>query len=85
MKIIAPTSGDIKSISGKLIGVDHSYPTVNSTKLDAVFIPDGTESMQTLSINSFAVLFVKEDYKRGKGSGAGGDGDGILLINKAGA
>ncbi len=81
VKIIAPISGDITSLSGKLIGVDHSFPTVSSTQFDAVFIPGGTESMQTLCSNSFAVLFVKEAYKHGKPIGAAGDGN--LLINKA--
>ena len=81
VKIIAPISGDITSIEGKLIGVDHSFPTVSSTQFDAVFIPGGMECVKTLCLNSFAVLFVKEAYKHGKPIGAADDG--VLLIEKA--
>ena len=81
VKIIAPISGDISSKSGKLIGVDHSLPTVSSTQFDAVFIPGGMDSVKTLCLNSFAVLFVKEAYKHGKPIGAADEG--VLLIEKA--
>ncbi len=82
VKIIAPILGDITSIEGKLIVVDHSLPTVSSTQFDAVFIAGGMESVKTLCTNSFAVLFVKEAYKHGKPIGAADDG--VLLIEKAG-
>ena len=81
VKIIAPILGDITSIEGKLIVVDHSLPTVSSTQFDAVFIAGGMESVKTLCANSFAVLFVKEAYKHGKPIGAADDG--VLLIEKA--
>ena len=81
VKIIAPILGDITSIEGKLIVVDHSLPTVSSTQFDAVFIAGGMESVKTLCANSFAVLFVKEAYKHGKPIGAADDG--VLLNEKA--
>ena len=81
VKIIAPISGEITSMQGKAIGVDHSFPTVSSTQFDAVFIPGGLENIKTLCLNSFAVLFVKEAYKHGKPIAA--VDDGMLLIDKA--
>ena len=38
VKIIAPILGDITSIEGKLIVVDHSLPIVSSTQFDAVLL-----------------------------------------------
>ena len=81
VKIIAPISGEIISLTDKVIAVDHSLPTVGSVQFDAVFIPDGIDSAKTLCLNAHAVLFVNEAYKHGKAIAAAGDG--ALLISKA--
>ena len=81
VKIIAPISGEINSLQGKAIIVDHSLPTVGSVQFDAVFIPGGIDSAKTLCLNANAVLFVNEAYKHGKAIAAADDG--ALLISKA--
>ncbi len=81
VKIIAPISGEINSLQGKAIIVDHSLPTVGSVQFDAVFIPGGIDSAKTLCLNAHAVLFVNEAYKHGKAIAAADDG--ALLISKA--
>ena len=81
VKIIAPISGEINSLQGKAIVVDHSLPTVGSVQFDAVFIPGGIDSAKTLCLNAHAVLFVNEAYKHGKAIAAADDG--ALLISKA--
>ena len=81
VKIIAPISGEINSLQGKAIVVDHSLPTVGSVQFDAVFIPGGIDSAKTLCLNANAVLFVNEAYKHGKAIAAADDG--ALLISKA--
>ena len=81
VKIIAPISGEVSSLQGKSIVVDHSLPTVSSVLFDAVFVPGGIDSAKTLCLNAHAVLFVNEAYKHGKPIAA--SDDGALLIAKA--
>ncbi|MGZ5621685.1 MAG: catalase [Methylobacter sp.] len=81
VKLIAPHLGEIKSSKKKLIKVNHSLPTVGSVMFDAVFIPGGQQSVETLCADANAVLFVKEAYKHGKAIAA--SNEGALLIAKA--
>ena len=81
VKIIAPISGEINSLQGKAIIVDHSLATVGYVQFDAVFIPGGIDSAKTLCQNAHAVLFVNEAYKYGKAIVVADEG--ALLISKA--
>ena len=74
VKVIAPRLGDIIGLDGKAIKVDHSLPTASSVVFDAVFIPGGKQSVETLCADANAVLFVKEAYKHGKAIAAGDEG-----------
>ena len=77
-RLIAPRSGEITSSQGKTLKVDHSLPTVGSVQFDAVFVPGGQGSADTLNTNAHAILFVKEAYKHGKAIAASGEGAKLI-------
>ena len=81
VKIIAPILGEINSLQGNAITVDHSFLTVGSVLFDAVFIPGGLDSANALCQNADAILFVNEAYKHGKAIAMADDG--ALLIAQA--
>ena len=81
VKVIAPRLGEVKSSEKEFIKVNHSLPTVGSVLFDAVFIPGGQRSVETLCADANAVLFVKEAYKHGKAIAA--HNDGAMLIVQA--
>ena len=78
IKIIAPRLGGIVGLDGETNQVDHSFPTTSSVCFDAVFIPGGAKSVETLCNDPNAVLFVKEAYKHGKAIAAGDDGAALV-------
>lgn len=49
---------------------------------DAVYIPGGTRSLESLCKNASAILFVKEAYKHGKVIAASNEG-GMLITRAA--
>ena len=81
VKFIAPRLGEVKTNEDEFIKVNHSLPTVASVLFDAVFIPGGRQSVETLCANAHAVLWVKEAYKHGKAIAA--HHDGTMLITQA--
>jgi len=81
IKFIAPRLGEVKNSEKGFIKVNHSLPTVGSVMFDAVFIPGGQQSVETLCADADAVLFVKEAYKHGKAIAA--TNEGAFLLAKA--
>ena len=77
-KIIAPRLGSIRSTGGTAIKVDHSFLTSASVLFDAVYVPDGAESVATLKDDADAIHFVNEAYKHCKPIAA--EGEGVALI-----
>ena len=65
-KIIAPKLGELKSSSGKQIKADQSFLIAASVLFDAVYIAEGTESVQALTAEPDALHFVEEAYKHCK-------------------
>ena len=80
IKLIAPRLGEITGSDGKKIKVDRSLPTVSSVLFDAVFIPGGQQSVDALSADPHAVLFVKEAYKHGKAIAATDEGAALIAM-----
>ncbi|MBC7416995.1 MAG: catalase HPII [Pedobacter sp.] len=62
VKIIAPRSGLVKNPDGKEIKVDHSFLTFSSVLVDAIFIPGGEKSIETLKATSNAIHFIDEAF-----------------------
>ncbi|MES2566888.1 MAG: catalase HPII [Bacteroidota bacterium] len=79
VKIIAPFLGKVKSSSGKELLVDESFLTSASVCFDALFIPDGKQSAETLISNADAVHFINEAYKHCKAIAA--DKDGVQVLH----
>lgn len=78
-KIIAPTPGFIKSTGGNEIMVDHSILTVGSVLFDAVYVPGGQKSIDTLKADADVVHFINEAYRHCKAIAA--DDEAIDLIS----
>ena len=81
IKIIAPSLGKLNNKNGKGINVDQSFLTAASVLFDAVYIPAGKNSADTLSKNADAVHFINEAYKHCKAIAA--DNHGIELIKSS--
>ncbi|HQY53504.1 MAG TPA: catalase HPII [Ignavibacteria bacterium] len=81
IKIIAPSLGKLNNKNGKGINVDQSFLTAASVLFDAVYIPAGKNSSDTLSKNADAVHFINEAYKHYKAIAA--DNHGIELIKSS--
>jgi catalase len=77
-KIVAPRLGQLKGTGGKTYPIDFSLLTAASVLFDAVFVPGGTKSVQTLSVERDAVEFVTESFRHCKTIGASGEGVGLL-------
>lgn len=80
-KLLGSKLGAIESDDGKTFNIDHSLPTMPSLMFDAVFIPGGKTSVDSLMADANAVLFIKEAYKHGKVIAASDEGS--MLIDKA--
>lgn len=57
---------------GGELTVDFSLPTVASVLFDAVYVPGGPQSIQTLSVEPRVIEFVEEAYKHCKAIAATG-------------
>jgi catalase len=82
VKMIAAHLGEVTCKHGHHFQIDYSLLTVGSVMFDAVFIPGGHASVDSLCKNANAVLFVKEAYKHGKAIGASDEG-GMLITRAA--
>ena len=77
-KIVAPHEGTITTSTGRKIAVDFSLLTTKSVQYDAVYIPDGKASVNTLKASGAALLFVEETYKHYKSIAATGSGRDLI-------
>jgi len=65
-KLVGAHLGNVSTVSGKQLMVDHTFSTMPSVMFDAVVIPGGTESTESLCRLGDAVHFVLEAYKHCK-------------------
>src|SRR5690606_24065323 len=75
--IIAPHSGKLKTSQGYMLKIDHSFLTTGSIVFDAVFVPAGEASINTLKGESDAMHFLNEAYMHCKAIATEGSG-GLL-------
>lgn len=80
VKIISLKQGTITSEGGKQIPVDGSFLTEASVCYDAVFIPEGVKSIETLTNETNAVHFTNEAYRHCKAIGTGNGGKSLLEL-----
>ena len=82
-EVLAPIGGgSLSGGSGGELAVDRAISTMASVLYDAVIVPCGPKSVETLSADGYAMHFVTEAYKHLKAVGA--FGAGIDLLHKAG-
>jgi len=65
-KLVGAQLGNVSTVSGKQLMVDHTFSTMPSVMFDAVVISGGTESTESLCRLGDAVHFVLEAYKHCK-------------------
>lgn len=82
VKIIATRLGEVTCKHNHRFHIDYSLLTVGSVMFDAVYVPGGHRSVESLCKNANAVLFVKESYKHGKAVAASDEG-GMLITRAA--
>ncbi|HZA12589.1 catalase [Mycobacterium sp.] len=83
VEILAPTAGGtLSGGSGGELDVDRAINTMASVLYDAVVVPCGPSSVETLSNDGYAMHFVTEAYKHLKAVGA--FGSGVDVLRKAG-
>lgn len=73
-KIIGMKSKSVKDADGNEMKVDHALRTTASVLWDAVYIPGGEKSVNTLSEEADAIEFVNEAFRHCKAIAATGEG-----------
>jgi Putative intracellular protease/amidase len=66
VETVATRLGDINSSDGKVVKADHSFLTAASVLFDAVYVPGGAESVETLAADADACHFVDQAFKHCK-------------------
>jgi catalase len=79
-EVLAAADGSLSAGSGNDVTVTRALTTVASVLYDAVLVPGGARSVQTLAGDGDAVHFVSEAFKHGKAIGALGDGVSLLEV-----
>jgi catalase len=77
-KIVAPRLGYLRTTAGNAVKIHCSLLTASSVLFDAVYIPDGADSVLALKRDPAAMEFVLEAYKHAKAIGASGAGVDLL-------
>jgi catalase len=76
--IVAPVLGTIKANAGTLVPVNQSFLTSSSVMYDALYVPGGAASIQTLLKTPDAVHFLNEAFRHCKAIAA--DADALPLL-----
>ncbi|MDW7732917.1 MAG: catalase [Methanolobus sp.] len=78
-EIISKFRGMIKGSGGKEMEVDKNYEAAESVMYDAVYVPGGHESVNTLKMEGDAIHFINEAFRHCKAIGATGEGVDLLM------
>jgi catalase len=83
VEVLAPVAGGmLPGGSGGEVAVDRAFTTMASVLYDAIVVPCGPDSVETLSKDGYATHFIVEAYKHLKAVGA--FGSGVDLLRKVG-
>jgi catalase len=80
-EVVSKFLGPLASNNSASVAVDKAYVTTASIMYDAVFIPGGRDSIETLKTQGDALHFVNEAFRHCKPIGA--TGDGVMLLQAA--
>ncbi|RCV53527.1 catalase [Marinitenerispora sediminis] len=78
VELLAPTDGSVRGVDGDTVEVDRALTTMASVLYDAVVVPGGVNSVETLLGDGYAVHFVTEAFKHAKP--VAGIGEGVDLL-----
>ncbi|GAB4041635.1 catalase HPII [Spirosoma jeollabukense] len=76
--IVAPRLGFLKTSTGEAVKIDASLQTAASVVFDAVFVPGGSKSIESLRQEADAIRFVYEAFMHCKAIAATGEGVDLL-------
>ncbi len=74
VEVVAPHLGTIQNASGVAVPVNQSLLTTASVLYDAVYVPGGADSVNTLQGNGAALHFIQEAFKHYKPLAASSEG-----------
>ncbi|MNG09630.1 Catalase C [compost metagenome] len=78
IKLLGPTSAPVKTAQGKALAVDASMEGLPSVVFDALWVPAGKASLQTLAASGVALHFLLEAYKHLKPIGLASEAQPLL-------
>ncbi len=78
VELVSPKLGLVKSASGQDVEAVRDYLSASSVLYDAVFVPGGRASVDTLKLHGYPARFVMEAYHHAKPIGAMDEGAEIL-------
>lgn len=81
VKLVSKFLGKKKASNGNGMETDKSHVTTGSIMYDAIYIPDGEQSINTLKKEGDVIHFINEAFKHGKPIAT--SGNGIELLEKA--
>ena len=77
-ELVAPHLGVLRGTSSDALRIDKSLATAASVMYDALYVPNGKESLEQLQGDADARQFVREAYNHGKAIAVGQDGVDLL-------
>ena len=80
-EIISQFHGNIPAETGETIETDQSHVTTASVLYDAIFIPGGKKSIESMMLQGDVIHFINEAYKHAKPIGA--TGEALALFRKS--
>ena len=83
-EVVAPKGGLITDDEGGEHTVDKTFLTTGSVLYDAVFIPGGRDSINSLLNEPDAIHFINEAYRHCKAIGASGEGKDLVRASFVG-
>jgi catalase len=79
VEIVSKFIGNLGKVGRQDVMVDKNYVTTRSIMYDAIFIPGGRESIDTLTMHGDALHFVTEAFKHCKAIAATAEGVDLLM------
>ena len=84
VKIVSTKHGEIQDSGGSKLKVDETFLTTSSVLFDAVYVPGGRQSVDSLIAGVDAIHFIDEAFKHGKAIAAEGEGSELAELSFAG-
>jgi catalase len=80
-QVVSKFKGTITSADGQELEVDKTFLTSGSVMFDAVYVPGGRQSIETLKMQGDAIDFLNEAFRHAKAIAATGEGVDLLVAS----